>query len=725
MTEKEAVIENTKSNKLTTEKNTTTDTELNIAYDKTVYGAELFSKNSTVFEPNIRIATPSNYILGPDDEIIIHIYGFSEKQYILEVNKEGNIYIPGVGPLEVNGITMEQATAKIRSKLSSTIYTALTNGRTKLQVSLGKIKSIQVTVIGEANKPGTYTVSSMTTLFNLLYLCGGPSKFGTYRNIEIVRGKKAVRVVDMYDFFSKGDRSDDVLLQEHDVIRIPYCTNRVEIQGEVRRPGKFEFTQNESFETLLRYCGGLKDEAYQQNVTVYRFENKNRMVRDLFKDSFSLFLPKSGDVIYVNKMPAVFSNRLVIGGSVFIPGNYELSNGVALRQLIARAGGLLPDAYTKHISVFRYFENKLPTTASYNLDSLIANNADVFLEKDDSVHIYSIFDFREDQPVYVEGFVRNPGIFNWRDNITLADIIAEAGGIVELGDSANIEISSRNKEVDFRTNQSFESNIIALNILTDSNAGNYRLAPYDVVIVKKKPSITNQRMVIIEGEVILPGKYILKKSNDRILDILERSGGFKYTADSNYATIRRIIKSNFTFEEKERIFRRLLNNTKDTLEKNKTVFDELSKSHEIIRVNLYNLFRDGNQSSDNLILEDGDILQISKKTNIVKVFGEIYYPNIITHREDKNAKFYIRQAGNFMPTAEKDKMIVIYPNGRTSSIKKFLFFRKYPKVLPGSEIFVPQKNNKAKKGLSLAEWSVLVSSLALIGNMIISLNNKN
>ncbi len=694
-------------------------------YDKTIYGSELFSKSSTVFEPNIRIATPSSYVLGPDDELFINVYGYSEKQYTLEVNKEGKIYIPGVGPLEVSGLSMEQATQKIKNKLASTIYTAIRSGATQLQVSLGKIKSIQVTVIGEVKKPGTYTVSSLTTLFNVLYMCGGPSDLGSYRNIEIVRGNAVARKADMYQFLSKGDRSDDILLQERDVIRVPYCDSRVKITGQVRRPGKYEFSKDDTYESLMQYCGGLEENAYKGTISVFRIEDRNRTVLDIEKDSMSVRYPKSGDEIFVNKMPSIYANKVTVKGSVFAPGNYELTPQTTLRKLIEKSGGLLPDSYSKRVTIFRQFENKLPTTVAYNLDSLKNANADVQLVKDDSIWVHSIFDFIDDATVSVEGYVRNPGIYPWRDNLTLRDLLSKVGGINESGDSTNIEISRRNKNVDVRSSKNIESEIILFGIASDSSAADFILKPFDVVVIKKKPGVVNQRMVVVDGEVVVPGKYILKSSNDKILDVIKRAGGFRASADSNFATIRRLNKSSFSKEEKQSMFKRLLNLNNDTIEKNKKVINEISKTYDLISVNLSNIIRSGGEaSSDNLMLEDGDILVVTKKTNIVKVSGEVYYPNIIALRKNKNAKYYIKQAGNFMPAAQKDKTIVVYPNGKTKSVKRFLFLKKYPKVVSGSEIFVPQKNNKSKKGLSIAEWSVLVSSLAIIGNLIINLKKN-
>ena len=347
--------------------------------DEAIFGSELFTSNSMVFEPNLRIPAPAGYILGPDDELVISIYGYSEKQYHLTINEEGELYIPNVGPLVISGLTIEQARDKITSKLAATIYKAINTGKTKVQITLGKIRSIRVTVIGQAKKPGTYTVSSLTTLYNILYLCGGPTSMGSFRDIEIIRGKQIKKTADLYDFLVYGDNKDNILLQEGDVIRIPYYNNRVTLSGSVKREGKFEMLDNETFSDLLKYSGGFTDNAYRGTVTLIRLTDTAKTIIDVQKNQYNTFKTNGSDEYIIGKLRDEYGNRVVISGSVNRPGPYELVQGLTLNSLVEKAGGFTRDAYIKRISIFRYFKNKMPTIVSVDMDSLSGTKAQMLL----------------------------------------------------------------------------------------------------------------------------------------------------------------------------------------------------------------------------------------------------------------------------------------------------------------------------------------------------------
>jgi protein involved in polysaccharide export with SLBB domain len=682
--------------------------------DLAIFGAELFQKNSMVFEPNLRIGTPSSYILGPDDEINVAVFGLSEKKYTLKVSEDGDIYIPNVGPLMVNGLSIEQATSKIKSKLGATIYKAINSGQTKVQVTLNKIRSIRVTVIGEAEKPGTYTVSSLTTLYNLLYLCGGPSSLGSFRSIEIVRGNVVKRVADLYAFLSEGNQSDNVLLQEGDVVRIPYYKNIVKIKGNVKREGTFEMLENETFEKLLKLCGGFKDDAFKSTVYVNRLTDTGKIILDLNKPNYNTFKSNGGDEYIVGKNREEFANRVSLKGSVVRPGNYELSDNLSLKDLIEKAGGLLSDAFTEKVVINRYQKNKTPLVFSVDLDSVLQFNKEVVLKKDDEIFINSIFDFKDKQFITIEGVVRNPQKLNWRDSMKLGDAIIEAGGISELGDTSRIEISRRVKNASTSQKNHLETETFLMNAKSD-----FSLQPFDIIIVKTMPGYVAQRSVLVQGDVRIPGKYVLQKSGDRLIDIFERTLGFKASADSNSITIRRMIKSNFSIQEREKMFQRLLNIDNDSIASNQKLKDEIYKSYELISVNI-GLALENPLSPENLILEDGDIITIEKNTQLVKVSGEIYYPTTIPFKEGKRAKYYIKQAGNFMPTARKSEALVIYPDGKAKSVKRFLFFKHYPKVTSRSEIFVPQKSKSNRTKIGIAELAVIASTLGVIANVILA-----
>lgn len=688
--------------------------------DNSIFGSELFTSNSMVFEPNLRIPAPAGYVLGPDDELIVSVYGYSEKKYNLTVNESGEIYIPNVGPIYINGLSIEEATQKIKSKLAATIYRAINTGKTKVVVTLGKIRSIRVTVIGQAKKPGTYTVSSLTTLYNILYLCGGPTNMGSYRDIEIIRGNQLKTTADLYDFLVDGNQKDNILLQEGDVIRIPYYKNRVTITGNVKREGKFELLDNQTFRDLLKYSGGFTDNAFKGFVTVIRTTDTEKKIIDLSANQYGSFIINGSDNYIVRKLQDEFENRIVITGSVFRPGQYQLTPQLTIDSLIQKAGGFTRDAYTKRISIFRSLQNKLPTMVSVDLDTLSQKNKNILLVKDDSVAVHSIFEFQDSNYISIEGNIRNPGKVLWRQNLSLRDVLLSSGGISESGDSSNIEISRRIKNADVDKTNHIESKIFNINLSEDSQKPeDVILQPYDIVIIKTLPGYSPQRTVLVLGEVKSPGRYGLQKSGDRIDNIIKRVGGFRASADSSSITIRRSIKSNLTTPERERLFQRILNIDPDSLSLHPRLKDELYKSYDLISVDLTQAISRPN-SSENLILEDGDVLTINRNSNLVKISGEVYNPTIIPYKENKNLKYYVQQAGSFTPYARKTGSLVIYPDGKAASVKHFLWFKFYPSITPRSEIFIPQKvkNNRARLGAG--ELALVVSALGIVASVIIS-----
>jgi len=688
--------------------------------DLSVFGSELFTTKSLVFEPNLRIPTPSGYILGPDDELIINVFGYSEKTYNVTVSEEGNIYLPQIGPLFVNGLSIEQASAKIRSKLAATIYKAIGSGKTRVQISLGKIRSIRITVIGEAKKPGTYTVSSLTTLFNLLYLCGGPTDLGSYRKIELIRGNELKRTIDLYGFLLKGDQRDNVLLKEGDVIRIPYYITRVILNGNVRHKGKYELIESETLANLMQYAGGFADDAYKASVTIYQLTEKERRIVDLNKDRFSSYKPQSSDSVMVGKLLDRFENRLIITGAVMRPGEYELSSNLTLKGLIEKAGGVKEDVYSKRGSISRLNFNNTAAQVSFDIDSVLTGKTIVALKKNDSITIYSIFDLRSESVISIDGNVKRPGKYKWAENLTLKDVLLTAGGPTESGDITNIEIARRIGNIILTQLNHLQTEIININLADSINGRDIMLKPFDVINVRQKSGYTNQRTVVVEGMVINPGKYILKMSGDRISDILKRAGGFRANADTTALVIKRPSRKNESLDDREKIFSKLLNINPDSINTTEKIKNEIYKDYDRISIDLTEALRE-NKESENMLLEDGDVLTIEQNTNLVKVSGEVYFPTIIPFKDGANLKYYIQKSGSYTEQARKSGTLVIYPDGKAKKVKRFLFFRSYPKVVSRSEIFVPQKSDRNKSKITLGEWSVVLSSLAIIANVIINL----
>ncbi len=688
--------------------------------DLTVFGSELFTTNSLVFEPNLRIPTPSGYILGPDDELVINVFGFSEITYNVTVNEEGNIYIPQAGPIFVNGLSIEQATSRIRSKLASTIYKAINSGQTQVQISLGKIRSIRVTVIGEAFKPGTLTVSSLTTLFNLLYLCGGPSDLGSYRKIELIRGNNLKRTIDLYSFLLMGDQKDNVLLKEGDVIRIPYYKTRVLLNGNVKRKGKYELIAGETFENVLQFSGGFSDDAFKSAITVYQLTETERKIMDVAKNEFTTYKPLSSDSIVVGQLLNRFENKLAIKGAVMRPGEYELSTGITLKELIEKAGGVKEDVYSRRGNISRLNFNNTPIQVSFDIDSILNNQVSIALKKNDEITIYSIFDLKTPNEVSIEGFVNRPGKYKWVENITLQDIILAAGGFTESGDNKNIEIARRINNVNLTLPNHLQTEIIPVDLSDSANAKDMVLKPFDVINIRQRSGYANQRTVFVEGSVLNPGRYTLQMSGDRISDVMKRAGGPRPNADTTAVVIRRVVNKNQSLADREKIFLKLLNLKEDSLNDTAPVRKEIFKDYDNISIDLSKALNLP-ESSENMLLEDGDVITIEHNTNLVKVSGEIYFPTIIPFKDNESLKYYIEKSGSYTPLARKNGALVIYPDGKAKKVKHFLFFKSYPKVVSRSEIFVPQKSEKNKSKITIGEWSVVLSSLAIIANVIINL----
>jgi protein involved in polysaccharide export with SLBB domain len=695
-----------------------------ITRDLMIFGSELFTDASSVFEPNLRIPSPANYILGPDDELTVNVFGYSEKTYELTVNAEGNVYIPNVGPVKVSGMTIEAAADKIRNKLAATIYKAIRTGQTKVEVSLGKIRSIRVTVIGQASKPGTYTVSSLTTLFNLLYQCGGPSDVGTFRNIELIRGSKVVRTVDLYAFLVSGDRKDNLVLQEQDVIKIPYYDTRVMLAGEIKRPGKYELLPGETFEKLLGFSGGFSDSAYRSLVKVTRLSDNGIELADIRAGSFASFIPRTGDFFTISKGLSRFINRVSLKGAVMRPGNFELKPGMTLKQLIEEAGGVRPDAFLARGFVSRLDDDFTQSSISFGVKTVMSGEENVLLKREDVVSISSLFDLKDVLTINIEGEVRKPGIYVFSENLMLKDLVLQAGGLTEAANFKNVEIFRRIKNPDVSQRDFQQSETIRADLSggLSSAAADTKLDPYDMVVVRAEPGYNKPRWVYIEGQVMSPGKYALAASGERISDMVKRAGGFKGSADSSSITVRRYISAGVSLEERKSIVERLLNIERDSIEGSSRLRETYLKNVELLGVNVQKV-KDNPGGSEDLILEDGDILTISRANNLVKVSGEVYNPTLLPFENNTTAKYYIKRSGNFTNNAVRNNVFVIYPDGRAKSLQKFLWFKSYPAVTPRSEVYVPSKPKDNKKGFGPGEWIAVSSIIASLATLIVAVVN--
>ncbi|MEO8794323.1 MAG: SLBB domain-containing protein [Daejeonella sp.] len=692
-----------------------------------IFGANLFNNKNLTFEPNLRIATPRNYIIGPDDEIAIDITGDNEANYNLKVSPEGTIRIEYAGIVSVSGLSVEQATSKIRSKLAGT-YPGIRSGRTQVTIGIGNIRSIKVTLLGEVVKPGSYTLPSLATVFNALYVSGGPNENGSFREIEVIRGNRVIGKLDVYDFLLKGFQTNNVRLQDNDVIRVPTYRTRVEFAGEVKRPAIFEILPGESLQDAINFAGGFTDLAYKARIKVLQNTNRERKITDVFSEDFSTYKPQSGDKYFVEPILERFANRIVIEGAVFRPGQFELEPGLTLGNLIRKADGVTEDAFLPRGYITRLRPDNSTELISFDLAKIIAGTVpDIPLKREDIITISSIFDLREEYSVTVNGEVREPGLFDYAQNMSLEDLIILAGGFKEGASAKRIEISRRVKNSNQNSISAATAQVFQVDVDKDLKfkGEKFILEPFDIVNVRNEAGYEVQRQIKIEGEVKYPGTYTISRKDERVSDIIQRAGGLTALAYTSGASLKRPGVENAADknkidkkeEEKEKLakFQRLQESSKDSV--------ALEKQQELLRnvyvgINLERILEKPGSKFD-LILEEGDILRVPKQLQTVKVNGEVLFPVTTIYSSGSGFQQYISQAGGFSDRSLKRRAYIIYANGSVKSTKKFLFFNNYPVVKPGAEIFVPKKEEKNR--LTAQELIGISTGLASLAAIILTL----
>jgi len=689
-----------------------------------IFGADLFRNNNIRFEPNLRIATPVNYVIGPDDQLNINVYGKSLVNWKLTVSPDGDINIPGVGILNVAGKTIGQATASITARLKANNY-AIGNG-TSVQITLGNIRSIKVIMVGQLVRPGTYTLPSLATAFNALYAAGGPNINGSFRQIEIIRNNRIIRHLDVYDFLTKGDQSNNITLQDQDIIRVPTYRVRVDMEGQVKVPGLFEVLPGETLQSVLNFAGGFTDSAYTARIVVSQISDQQRRITDVPESDYKNYIPLRGDKYTISSIINRYENRVIINGAVFKPGEYELENGLTLSQLITKAAGLKEDAFPDRGILTRLQPDNTTKVIAFNVKDVAKGINDIPLQREDSVYISSIFELRDRYTVAINGEVRIPGIFAYADSMKVADLIIKAGGLAEGASTKRIEVARRIYNADEQSKTAHIANVFSVNVNGDLKPGDadFTLQPFDVVSVYSLPGFEKQRTVKVEGEVLYPGVYTIKEKDEKISDLVKRAGGFTAFADVDGASLKRdnisllgleknkVDISAVTKEQNER-YNRLRKAYRDST-------DTTSQSQQIrnnfIGIDMARILKSPGSKID-LILEDGDVLRIPKQQQVVRIDGQVLFPSAVVYNGGRSFKYYIISAGGFSPEALKRGAYVVYPNGSVRGTRKFLFFNNYPEVKPGSQIYVPKK--PAPKGNSLQTIIGLTTALASVGAIIL------
>ncbi|MBK1439389.1 SLBB domain-containing protein [Parapedobacter sp. ISTM3] len=699
-----------------------------------IYGASLFQGVTPVFEPSLQIATPRNYVIGPGDQLLIDIYGRSEENHSLMVTPDGTINIPYVGVLAVAGMTIEQATERIRSQMA-TVYSAIRTGATKVNVALGNIRSIKVTVTGEVVKPGTYTLPSVANAFNALYHSGGPSVNGSFRNISVIRDGKVIAYLDIYDVLVNGAFTNNVRLEDQDILMVPPYESRIEFNGRVKRPAIFELKEGETFEDLLRYAGGFTEDAYKARVKVVRYTDKERRIEDVLQSQFGHYLPQTGDKYIAERVLDRFENRVAIEGAVFRPGEYELSPGLTLSMLIKKAEGLKEDAFLNRGYIVRLKDDMQTEQLAFNVAGVIAGTVpDIELKREDVVAISSIFDLREEYTVAIDGEIRSPGQFIYAEGMTLQDLIMQAGGFRESATGTRIEVSRRVKNADALS----QSAQIAEVFQVDAHRGltkterDFVLMPFDKVVVRTATGYETQKTVRIEGEVLYPGIYTITRKDERISDLVKRAGGFTPFAYVAGASLKRglAVDATKTAETTAEMAEKELRLQEEQsrmlalkqLQSDANIVGDMNINKSInngfVGINLERIIKRPGQQGD-LILEDGDIIRVPKELQTVKISGEVLAPSTAVYSPSKGFKQYISQAGGFSARALRKSSYVLYANGSVKSTNRFLFFNNYPPIKPGAEIFVPQK--EVRPPMSPQQWLGLGTGIASLAAIILTM----
>ena len=707
---------NASEEELTRKQDKIVNTKVKDTLNTLIFGSELFDNPTLNFEPNLKLATPVNYILGPGDELQVSLYGVQEFSASVPVTIEGKVNIQYVGQIPVSGMSIEAATQKIRNAMAG-VYSTIRSGQSQVGISLSRIRTIRVTIIG-SKQPGNYSISSLATVYNALFLGGGPGKNGSYRNIELLRDNRVYKNIDIYRFLVNGDQSDNVGLKDNDVIRIPAYNQRVTVEGQVKRPGIFEMKKGETFSTLMSFASGFNEFAYTASVNVLQKTNKEFKVTDIKESEFNTYKPLSGDVFRISKILNRFENRISIAGAVFRPDTYSFFEGMRISDLISKADGLKEDAYSKRARIIRLKSDLTTEIVMVNLEQALVGDeaANVALKKEDLVTVYSILDFVEEYKITIDGEIRQPGVYDYNHGLTLNDLLVQAGGLTGSA-SKRVEIARMivaEKNDDANPNK---AELFNIEIAPDNNeqAKNFELRPFDVINIRKMAVYEKPEMVTITGAVEYAGKYVLANKKERVFDVVMRAGGLTSVANVNGVKIKRPIQAK-QIEEVESINLNL--GTKDSIQNKleKKLKEDLK--YATIPVN-WDAILKNQQSSTNIILFPGDAIEVATFNEGVKVTGNVLLTSEIPYNKGRGFEYYLDAVGGVDNKGWKRKSYIIYPNGQASVTRQFLFIRNHPKVIPGSQIIVPEKPERKK--MSTGEFVSIAGVLASLAGVIIAI----
>ncbi len=679
---------------------------------KIIFGHDFFNNEEMSFEPNMNMATPKDYRLGPGDAVFIEVYGASQRTIEGTVSPDGEITIEGFGPIQVSGLTVSQANSKLRSTLGSRYQNS------RINLTVGQTRTIMVHVMGEVNYPGTYTLSAFASVFHALYMAGGISDIGTLRNIKVYRHNKLVTTVDIYDYMLNGKLSGNIKLADNDVISVGTYDCLVDIQGKVKRPMFYEMKKNESLYTLLKYAGGFKGDAFTKYVKVFRKEGNEYTIYNVEEFDMNSFNLSDEDSVFVDKVIPRYSNMIELRGAVFRPGKYQVGSNVnSVKTLLEAAGGLREEAFTSHAILHRQKPDHSLEVISVNVDEIMNGiAADVIMKPNDVLFIPTRTDMIKKHIVIIRGEVIKPGSYLYADNMTIEDLVLQAGGLKDEASTVKVDVVRRIIDPEAVTpdsiiahNFSFELN----NNLAISDNPTFYLKPYDKVYIRRSPGTVEPITISVAGEVAFEGNYALSHRQTRLTDVIKIAGGLNERAYAKGARLER----QMTPEERLRMEAAIT-----ALAKQSEVFSDTASARKALdtATSYYvglelekALANPGGE--DDILLRNGDRIIVPQYTETVKVNGEVMYPNTVGYVKGKSVRYYIDQAGGFGQRAKKSHTIVIYMNGKVAKVGH------NAKVMPGCEIVVPSKPKKDPAAIT--QWLSIGTSMATIATMVATLAN--
>ena len=693
-------------------------TTQDLARGDQVFGRNIFNTRNLTFEPSVNLATPSNYRLGPGDEVIIDIWGASQNTIRQQISPEGTINISKIGPVNLSGMTVSAANDYLKAALNK-IYNGLNNTTdptSDIRLTLGNIRTIQINVMGEVVQPGTYALSSFSTVFHALYRAGGVSDIGSLRNVQLVRNGKNIATIDVYEFIMKGNTQDDIRLQEGDVVIVPAYDVLVKISGKVKRPMRFEMKKGESLSTLITYAGGFDADAYTRSLRVVRQNGEEYEVNTVKDMDYSIYKMRNGDVVTAEAILNRFTNKLEIRGAVYRPGIYQLSGKLnTIRELVNEAQGLTGDAFLNRAVLYRQREDLTSEVVPVDIRSIMdGTSPNLALMKNDILYIPSIHDLEDRGNVTVHGEVAHPDSYPYADNMTLEDLIIQAGGLREAASTVRIDVSRRIKNprstADNDTIGQMYSFSLKDGFVIDGQPG-FILQPYDQVYVRRSPGYQAQQNVAIEGEILFGGNYAMTSREERLSDLVNKAGGPTSYAYLRGAKLTRVANAS---EKKRmsdvvRLMQRQLG---------EAMIDSLGIRVEdtfTVGIDLEKALSNPKGNAD-LVLRESDVISVPKNNNTVTINGAVMVPNTVSYIQGKDVDYYLNQAGGYSDNAKKSKKFIVYMNGQVTKVKG----SGKKQIEPGCEIIVP---SKAKKKANIGNILGYATSFSSLGMMIASIAN--